>query len=562
MWSNLKQNREDIFLKRIVAVFILFVFVFVVFVFRVIQLTLFERNTILSELAPQVVPTYDIIRGERGEILDRLGNKLATNEIVYELDINPSLIPQEKLQTLKNILKSSLQLSETDLTRIFSSTSYVLVSTSVTKETKDSIDKLGLSDGVVFVKTYKRVYPYGEITAPLIGIVGLDGNGLSGIELSLNDYLKGRNGRSFRSYNFNEPEVLGKPTFILNPKEGNSVQLTIDINIQSKVYDLVKKYVTEFNAVSGFAVVTDPETNEILAMVSYPSFDPTNFKEIKQNLPISFNYEPGSIMKPLVALAALDEGTLKPNDDFYCSGSVKVKDRVISCWKKHGEEHGLTDILVNSCDVAFAEVALKLGKENLMNFFKLYGFGDKTGIELPEEKGILPDIGNINEVELATMGFGQGVAVTQLQMITALNAITNGGKLYTPQIIKRIFNDNNTIYESKPILKNSIGTSKNINLIKDAMVEVVEKGAPKAKISGYKVMGKTGTAQKVDPATKSYSHSKLIYSFYGAIPYPTPKVAVLVSINETQYPQYSTTVSAPLFSEIGSYLVKYLRIEK
>ncbi|MFU2158517.1 peptidoglycan D,D-transpeptidase FtsI family protein [Caldisericum sp. AR60] len=560
---KLTQSSEDIFKRRLLISFLLFVFVFVLFMGRVVDLAIINRGRLLAEFAPQVVPSYDILRAERGDILDRSGVKLATDELTFELDINPSIIDSVNLNKIKSILKSDLKFSNEELNKLFSEKSYVLVSTSVSENTKQKIDALNLRDGVVFTKTYKRVYPFGEIVSPLIGIVGADGSGLTGLELSLDDYLKGRNGRSFRTFNFAEPDVLGAPTYVLEPVKGNDVTLTIDINIQAKVYELVKKYVEEFNAKSGFAIVTDPETNEILAMVSYPSFDPTNFDKIMPNLPTTFNYEPGSVMKPIVALAALEEGKLKPDDNFYCSGSIKVKDRIMSCWKKHGEEHGLTDILVNSCDVAFAQIALKLQKETLLKYFKLFGFGEKTQIELlGEEKGIVPSPRSIGDVEVANMGFGQGIAVTQIQMLSALNAIVNGGKLYVPHLIKEIKNPKgNVIYSSLPILRRTIGSETNLNLIKSAMVKVVEIGAPKAKIVGYKVMGKTGTAQKPSE-NGGYSHTKLIYSFFGAVPYPDPKVSVIVSINETRIPQYSTTASAPLFSEIGTFLVKYLRIEK
>lgn len=563
MWLKLEQSSEDIFKRRLIVSFLLLVFVFVVFIGRVVDLAIINRGKLLSEFAPQVVPSYDILRAPRGEILDRSGVKLATNELTFELDINPNVIPESYISKLRNIIKTDLKLSNEELNKIFNAKSYVLVSTSVSKETKDKIDSLHISDGVVFTQTYKRVYPFGEIVSSLIGIVGADGVGLTGLELSLDDYLKGRNGRAFRTFNFAEPEVLGAPTYTLDPVKGNDITLTIDINIQSKVYELVKKYVKEFNAKSGFAIVTDPQTNEILAMVSYPSFDPTNIDKITQNLPTTFNYEPGSIMKPIVALAALEQGKLKPDDNFYCSGSIKVKDRVISCWKKHGEEHGLTDILVNSCDVAFAQIALRLQKDELLKYFKLFGFGEQTQIELfGEEKGIVPSPQSIGDVEVANMGFGQGIAVTQIQMVSALNAIVNGGRLYAPHLVKEITNpDGKVVYSSEPILKRTVGSKPNLDLIKSAMVEVVEKGAPKAKIEGYKVMGKTGTAQKPNPGG-GYSHTKLIYSFFGAVPYPDPQVSVIVSINETAIPQYSTTVSAPLFSEIGTFLVKYLRIEK
>ncbi|BAL81313.1 peptidoglycan D,D-transpeptidase FtsI family protein [Caldisericum exile] len=561
-WKS-EQSSEDIFKKRLLVTFLLFVFVFATFIGRVIDLSVFNRGKLLAEFAPQVVPSYDILRAERGEILDRSGVKLATNELTFELDINPNIIDSANLSKIRSILKRDLKFSNEELNKLLSAKSYVLVSTSVSKDTKEKIDALNLKDGVVFTKTYKRVYPYGEIISPLIGIVGAEGTGLTGLELSLDDYLKGRNGRSFRTYNFAEPDVLGAPTYVLNPVKGNNITLTIDINIQAKVYELVKKYVEEFHAKNGFAIVTDPESNEVLAMVTYPSFDPTNFNKIMQNLPTTFNYEPGSIMKPIVALAALEEGKLKIDDNFYCSGSIKVKDTVISCWKKHGEEHGLSDILVNSCDVAFAQIALRLQKDSLLKYFKLFGFGDKTQIELyGEERGIVPSPKNIGDVEVANMGFGQGVAVTQIQMVSALNAIVNGGKLYTPRLVKEIKSpDGNVVYSSEPILRRTIGSKTNLGLIKSAMVEVVEIGAPKAKIEGYKVMGKTGTAQKPNPGG-GYSHTKLIYSFFGAIPYPDPRVSVIVSINETSIPQYSTTVSAPLFSEIGTFLVKYLRIEK
>jgi len=220
----------------------------VVFVGKLFDIAIFSRSKLLSEFAPQVVPSYDILRAERGEILDRNGVKLATNEITFELDVNPSLIPESKVSALKTILKNELKLSSAMIDATFKSNAYVLVSTTVPKDVKDSIEALQCSDGIVFTQTYKRIYPFGEILAPLVGVVGVDNSGLSGLEFSLNDYLKGKNGRAFRTFSYAEPDILGAPTYILNPESGYSIELTIDANIQAKVYELVKQYVESFNA--------------------------------------------------------------------------------------------------------------------------------------------------------------------------------------------------------------------------------------------------------------------------------------------------------------------------
>jgi len=240
-----------------------------------------------------------------------------------------------------------------------------------------------------------------------------------------------------------------------------------------------------------------------------------------------------------------------------------VGDRVLSCWQKHGEEKGLNEIMKDSCDVSFMKIGLKLGKDNLLKFFNSFGFGRPTGVELPgEESGILPDSSKVGDVELATMSFGQGIAVTPLQLISALSAIANGGIQMKPNIIKEIINsEGEIVYQSEPTVKQIVISQEVASKVMDAMKAVVSKdGVPQAMIDGYSVAGKTGTAQKLLPQG-TYSSSKLVYSFFGVIPSDNPEVSVLVVVDETSTPTYSLNITAPLFKQIGLFLIKYLRIE-
>ncbi|OIP14035.1 MAG: hypothetical protein AUJ99_00425 [Caldisericum sp. CG2_30_36_11] len=559
------KNKEEIFIKRVTVIFLIFILLFVSIFLRLVFLQVVKRESLISELNPQFDFGYKVVEGKRGEILDCNNVPLALDQVTFQLDVNPiKLNSRDKEKIVKNLAKI-VGISQKEVDSILKATQYEMVSASLSLEQKKEIDELEISDGVTLTQTYKRNYPLSNLLAPVVGFVGVDNTGLSGIEYGFNSNLLGNKGRVFYNINTEKPMTPGEPSYKVDPINGNSVVLTLDSNIQFTVEKLLENTVRSKGAKGGLVIVIKPKTGEILALVNYtnPDVNETNSINPYFDRAVQWNYEPGSVIKPIIAAAALEEGSLQVDDEFYCPGHLEVGDRVLSCWQKHGEEKGLNEIMKDSCDVSFMKIGLKLGKDNLLKFFNSFGFGRPTGVELPgEESGILPDSSKVGDVELATMSFGQGIAVTPLQLISALSAIANGGIQMKPNIIKEIINsEGEIVYQSEPIVKQIVISQEVASKVMDAMKAVVSKdGVPQAMIDGYSVAGKTGTAQKLLPQG-TYSSSKLVYSFFGVIPSDNPEVSVLVVVDETSTPTYSLNITAPLFKQIGLFLIKYLRIE-
>lgn len=559
-------NREDSFLRRIRLVFYLVIFLLLLILLRLVLIQVIYRQNYIAGLAPQVNTEYNTVKAERGDILDKNGNELAVSDTFFQLDINPSLLSMRDKDAIMKSFPKILGLSQAEIKKFLTSKGYIIASSSVTNLQKIEIEKLGILTGMSFTKIVKRCYPLGGDASTFLGAVGLDGAGLSGAEYYFDSFLEGKNGRIFSDFASTKPIMPGEVSFSVQPVKGDSVTLTIDSNIQFEVEKLLKAKVKEVSAKRGLAIVMDVNTGEILSLANYPTFNPETLSGFSDaiNMAVNYNYEPGSVLKPVVAATALENGTLHTDDSFYCSGSIKVKDKIIHCWKTHGEEHGLNVIMKNSCDVAFVQIGLKLGKEKLLEGFKSFGFGGPTGIELPsEEKGILPDVNNIGDVEVANMSFGQGIAVTPLQLISAFQAIANKGVQLRPTIVKEIKDSKGqVIFQSKPLVERAPISEDTASKVMDSLRAVVEDGGvPQAKIPGYVIAGKTGTAQKVLPSG-GYSSQKLIYSFCGIIPADKPQFAVLVVLDETPNPTYALNIAAPLFKQIGEFLIRYVRIEK
>jgi stage V sporulation protein D (sporulation-specific penicillin-binding protein) len=560
------KNKEDSFLLRMRFVFYVLILIFLLIFARLILIQVINRGNYLAELSPQIDTEYNVIKAERGDILDRNGNVLAVSRTFFQLDINPSLMSASENESVLQNFPKILGISSSTVKQFLTSKQYIMFSSSLSTSQKSQIEATGLTNGVSFTKVVKRSYPLGSDASTIVGAVGLDGNGLSGLEYYLDSYLSGQNGRIFRDFTSTKPLMPGEASYSVEPVKGESVTLTIDSNIQHEIEKLLESKVKEVSAPRGLAIVMDVKTGEILALANYPSFDPKTLSGFSNaiNMAVNFNYEPGSVIKPIVASIALEDGTLKTSDSFYCSGSIKVKDIVMNCWQRHGEEHGLNEIMKNSCDVAFVQIGLKLGKEKLLQGFKSFGFGEPTGVELPlEEKGILPDVKNIGDVEVANMSFGQGIAVTPMQLISAFQAIANKGIQLKPTLVKEIADHSgNVIFQSKPLVERAIISEDTASKVMDSLRAVVQGGGvPQAKIAGYVIGGKTGTAQKVLP-TGGYSSQKLIYSFCGILPFDNPQFAVLVVLDETPTPTYSLNITAPLFKEIGEFLIRYEKIAK
>ena len=434
----------------------------------------------------------------------------------------------------------------------------------------DKINNLNLP-GVYLVKESKRYYPYGTMLSHVLGYVGIDNQGLSGLELEYDKYLTGEAG-AIKYFSDAKGNQLNLSDIYVEPTDGMNIQLTIDYNIQMSLERELENAVKAFNPDMALAIVMDPNTGEILGMASRPSYDPNNYlnysmETLSRNLPIWASYEPGSTFKIATFAAALEENLIDmENDHFYDSGSVTVSGARIGCWKAggHGDQTYL-QILQNSCNPGFVKLGQMLGKEKLFSYLDLFGFGSKTGVDLNgESKGIIFSLDKVGDLELSTTAFGQGVSVTPIQQVTAVSSIVNGGKLYKPYIVKNYLEpETNTIIKTNnsTLVRETI-SEETSSKMRYALETVVALGGGKAAyIDGYRVGGKTGTAQKVENG--KYLVNNYIMSFMSVVPSNDPKAVLYVALdnpkNTALLSSYTTT---PIARKILLDIIDALDIEK
>ncbi len=539
--------------SRIKLVFFIIVLMFIFIVLRVafIQLVSYEKLSYLaSDLWSRDLP----IEADRGLILDRNGVVLADNLTTTSLVLIPNQIKDKddtssKLASILNVSKEEM---DKHVNKITSIERVHPEGRRLSYEIADQISSLELP-GVYLVKESKRYYPYGNTLSHVLGYVGIDNQGLSGLELEYDKYLTGESG-AIKYFSDAKGNQLKLSDIYVAPTSGMNLQLTIDYNIQMSLERELDNAVKAFNPDMALAVVMDPNTGEILAMSSRPSYDPNNYQNytmdvLSRNLPIWASYEPGSTFKISTFAAALEEGLIDmDNDHFYDSGSVIISGARIGCWKAggHGDQTFL-QVLQNSCNPGFVKLGQLLGKEKLFSYLDLFGFGSKTGIDLNGEgEGIIFSLDKVGELELATTAFGQGVSVTPIQQVTAVSSIVNGGKLYQPYVVKNILEpETNTIIKSNDakFVRNTISLETSLKM-RRALESVVALGGGKAAyIDSYRVGGKTGTAQKVENGR--YLVGNYIMSFMSVVPSNDPKAVLYIALdnpkNTALLSSYTTT---------------------
>ncbi len=557
--------------KRIKVLLVIFIFIFILIIFKIffIQTISYEK---LSNLADDLWSRELPITAERGKILDRNGIVLADNETTTSLIIIPNQV-KDKEETTK-ILSNILNVKYDEMFKhINKNTSIERVhpeGRNLSYEVADKINSYNLK-GVYLVKEAKRFYPYNNLLSHVIGYVGIDNQGLSGIELAYDKYLTGDNGY-IKYYSDAKGNKLELSELYEKSTSGMDIMLTIDYDIQTSIERELNNIVDMFNPDSALAIVMNPNNGEILAMGSRPNFNPNSYKNYKmevlsRNLPVWATFEPGSTFKIITTAAAVEEGVVNlEKDKFYDSGSVTISGAKLKCWKAGG--HGLQtylQVFENSCNPGFVSLGLKLGKEKLFSYIDLFGFGEKTNIDLSGEgTGILFKLDNVKDLELATTAFGQGVSVTPIQQVTAVSSIVNGGYLYQPFILKSILdNSNNNIYFSneKTLVRKTI--SKNTsNIMKMALESVVARGGGKLTyIDGYRIGGKTGTAQKV--SNGAYLSNNYIMSFMAVLPSNDPEVVVYLAIdNPKKTALLSSYTTTPFVRKILLDIITILDIKK
>jgi stage V sporulation protein D (sporulation-specific penicillin-binding protein) len=508
---------------------------------------------------------------KRGEILDRNGTRLAYNISSPTIMAIPVQIKDARATARK--LAQPLGMSEELLFKLLTKKAMIVGlqpgGRKVTTEKALEIRNLALP-GIVVSEDNKRFYPFGNLAAHVLGFTGSYNQGLSGLELQYDERLTGmKGGVSYLADAANRKMPQSSDKYV-PPQDGLSLQLTIDQTIQSIVERELDQAMLKYQANSVIAIAMNPNTGEIYAMGSRPTFQPDKYQEVSsevynRNLPIWMTYEPGSTFKIITLAAALEEGKVDlKNEHFYDPGYIDVAGAKLRCWKKGG--HGsqtFMEVVENSCNPGFVTLGQRLGKEKLFSYINTFGFGKKTGIDLKgEENGIMFKPKQVGPVELATTAFGQGVSVTPIQQITAVSAVINGGKLFKPYVSKTWIQPETgmILEEAKPELVRQVISPETSKKVREALENVVAQGTGgKAFLDGYRVGGKTGTAQKV--INGQYSKNEHIVSFIGFAPADDPQLIVYVAVDNPQGIQFGGVVTAPIVRNILADALPYLGVK-
>lgn len=539
--------------ERIKITFLVMLILFIFIILRVFYIQVFDYKK-LNEYASDLWSRDLPIEANRGLILDRNGVVLADNLTTTSLVLIPNQIKEKEKATEE--LAKILNVSYAEMKKhVYKKTSIERVHPEGRRLSYDIAEKISnlKLDGVYLVKEAKRYYPYGNLLSHSLGYVGIDNQGLSGLELEYDEYLTGKSG-AIKYFSDAKGNKLNVSDVYVEPQDGMNLYLTIDINIQKSIERELDNIVDMFSPDMALAVVMNPKTGEILGMGSRPDYNPNTYQKYSQdvlsrNLPVWSSYEPGSTFKIITMATSVEEKIIDiENDHFYDSGSVNVDGSVLKCWKAggHGDQTFL-QVLQNSCNPGFVKLGQMLGKERLFSYIKKFGFGEKTGVDLNGEgQGILFPLERVGNVELSTTAFGQGVSVTPIQQVTAVSAVVNGGYLYKPYIVKSIAEKetNTIIQETSKTLVRKVISSETSAIMRHALESVVAKGGGKAAyIEGYRIGGKTGTAQKVKDGR--YMVGNYIMSFMSIVPSNDPEAVFYLAIdnpkNTALLSSYTTT---------------------
>jgi stage V sporulation protein D (sporulation-specific penicillin-binding protein) len=508
---------------------------------------------------------------KRGEILDRNGERLVYDISSPTVMAVPAQIvdPKESARRLSEKLKMSEDVLYAMLTKKQLIVRLQPAGRKMSVEKAEEIRELNLP-GIYVAEDNKRYYPYGSLASHLLGFTGIDSQGLTGVELKFEEYLKGVSGSVSFLADAKGGQMPGSTDRYASPRDGLNLELTIDKQIQSILERELDQAVLQYQPQHVIGIAMNPNNGEILAMASRPTFDPANYKAVSadiynRNLPVWMTYEPGSTFKIITLASAIEEGKVDLKNDYYFDkGSIEVAGATLRCWKKggHGNQTFL-QVVENSCNPGFVVLGQRLGKEKLFEYIHKFGFGAKTGIDVNgEATGILFKESQVGPVELATTAFGQGVSVTPIQQITAVSAAINGGKLFKPHIAKAWIHPvtGDVVNEIQPQLVRQVISEETSRQVREALESVVAKGTGRnAYIDGFRVGGKTGTAQKA--VNGKYLPDEHIVSFIGFAPADDPQVVIYLAIDDPQGIQFGGLVAAPIVRNIMDDTLRYLNIE-
>jgi cell division protein FtsI (penicillin-binding protein 3) len=552
------------FKVRVVIVFVFFILCLGLIAVRAYHMQVLERGRSLTVAQNQYYARRIDLASPRGTIYDSHGRELAVSMRVNSLYAQPEKIANKGAVAAK--VAPILGKDAGEILELLSSpTPFVWLQRKITPVQQERIEALHLA-GIGFIPESRRFYPNFELGAHVIGFVGIDSQGLDGLEGAYEKDLK-----TARNYVVLERDALGRLIYIPEREKDIDVpydlHLTIDLRIQYIAERALKKEVMDQRAAGGTVVVMEPSTGKILALACQPSFNPNLFEEYSpahwRNRAVTDAFEPGSLMKIFLLAAALKEGTTKENDVIYCeNGAETIQGHTIHDMSPHAWL-SMRDIIRYSSNIGSSKVGKKLGAARYFRYLSAFGFTEQTGIDLlGESAGEIHSAASWSPLDLAIISFGQGLSVTSLQLVTALSAIANGGNLMKPYLVERITDEEGkTIEEFTPQARRRVLSPEFCRRITAVMKEVVTSGTGmRSRIPGYDVAGKTATAQKVDPTTGKYAKDKDIASFMGFLPADDPQVAILVVIDEPKHNPYGGATAAPVFKRIGEELMRYLGV--
>lgn len=565
--------------KKILVVFLAAFILILYLIGRLVYLMVFDAEY-YQQKAEDLHERERDIKAARGEIIDRNGTVLATNRTVCTISVIHSQIenPEKVIEKLSEFLEMDADQVRKKVEKI---SSIERIRSNVDKRTGDKIRNLGLA-GVKVDEDFKRYYPYNELASKVLGFTGGDNQGIVGLEVKYEKYLKGINGKILTTTDARGIELDGVAEDRLEPEAGNTLRISLDYTMQKYALQMAEKVRTEKQADKVGIILMNPQNGEIYAMVNVPEFDLNqpfmlNNEETGENLTdeqrqdalnqmwrngcINDTYEPGSTFKIITASAGLEEGAVHLTDQFSCPGYKVVEDRRIRCHKVggHGAENFVQGIQ-NSCNPVFIEVGLKIGVDRFFDYFRQFGLMDLTGVDIPGEAGtIMHKKENVGQVELATISFGQSFQITPIQLATTVSALVNGGRRVTPHFGMEVLSaEGKKVKTFRYNAKKHIVSEKTSQTMRELLESVVADGSGKnAYVEGYRIGGKTATSQ-----TLPRSANKYISSFVGFAPADDPQILGMCVIYNPQGVYYGGTIAAPVIGKIFENILPYLGIEK
>lgn len=565
--------------KKILVVFLAAFILILYLIGRLVYLMVFDAEY-YQQKAEDLHERERDIKAARGEIIDRNGTVLATNRTVCTISVIHSQIenPEKVIEKLSEFLEMDADQVRKKVEKI---SSIERIRSNVDKRTGDKIRNLGLA-GVKVDEDFKRYYPYNELASKVLGFTGGDNQGIVGLEVKYEKYLKGINGKILTTTDARGIELDGVAEDRLEPESGNTLRISLDYTMQKYALQMAEKVRTEKQADKVGIILMNPQNGEIYAMVNVPEFDLNqpfmlNNEETGENLTdeqrqdalnqmwrngcINDTYEPGSTFKIITASAGLEEGAVHLTDQFSCPGYKVVEDRRIRCHKVggHGAENFVQGIQ-NSCNPVFIEVGLRIGVDRFFDYFRQFGLMDLTGVDIPGEAGtIMHKKENVGQVELATISFGQSFQITPIQLATTVSALVNGGRRVTPHFGMEVLSaEGKKVKTFRYNAKKHIVSEKTSQTMRELLESVVAEGSGKnAYVEGYRIGGKTATSQ-----TLPRSANKYISSFVGFAPADDPQILGMCVIYNPQGVYYGGTIAAPVIGKIFENILPYLGIEK